>query len=80
MIDRLCELDSSPWEDYNFRTSDLELRRIQPRQLAKLLKQYGIQSKQVWLDGNNKQGYQRKDFDLPWQRYLPKKVHEEGGA
>ncbi len=64
IIDRLTELDEAPWADYYGR-------RITDRDIAKLLRPYGIRSRQVWADGANRKGYHRDDLYDAWQRYAP---------
>jgi hypothetical protein len=46
-------------------------RPFNARDLAGLLKPYGISSKDVKIDGVTKKGYQREQFHEPWTRYLP---------
>jgi len=81
LIDRLCDPENSRWADYNFKNIDADRRRINPRQMANLLKTYGIKSAQTWFNSSNKQGYSKQDFLKPWERYLPKKaqLRDKGG-
>ena len=81
LIDRLCDLEDSRWADYNFRTPDSERRKLTSRQLANLLRPYGVNSEQIWLNSMNRRGYDKQSFKLPWKRYLPKQAqnHAKGG-
>lgn len=45
-------------------------RPITPRQIAKLLKPFGIKPRQVRIGESNVQGYRRGDFDDAFARYL----------
>jgi hypothetical protein len=65
-LEKLYDLAESPWATWHHG------KPLSPRGLAKLLRLYGIRSKQVWVDGSNKHGYLRKDFADAWRRYLAK--------
>jgi hypothetical protein len=65
-LEKLYGLAESPWATWHYG------KPLSPRGLAKLLRRYGIRSKQVWVDGSNKHGYLRKDFADAWRRYLVK--------
>jgi hypothetical protein len=60
----LHRLDEAPWRDYYGRP-------LNARDLAGLLKPYGVSSADVKLDGVTKKGYRREHLDEPWTRYLP---------
>jgi hypothetical protein len=65
----LCEqlngLEESPWGGWHAGNG------IGQRDLAKRLKPYGIESKDVRLpDGTHPKGYLREDFEDAWARYL----------
>jgi hypothetical protein len=63
LIDRLCERDESPWKDIRGKTLD-------DRGLASRLRPYGIKSKDIWIGGTTKKGYDAVDFHEDWARYL----------
>lgn len=63
--------DDAPWED-------LYGHGITPRNLAKLLRPYGIRSKKVRTEGSTLQGYTWDDLFDAFQRYLPAVVIENG--
>jgi putative DNA primase/helicase len=71
MITRLCGIDESPWDDYNFRERDSERRRIQPKQISNLVRDYKIKSANIRIGGSIIKGYKRVDLELAWNRYLP---------
>jgi hypothetical protein len=65
VVEQLTILDSRPWGEW---------RRGKPLTatgLARLLKSFGIKSKQLWLNDANVHGYERADFADAWMRYLP---------
>ena len=67
LLERLCRLEEAPWSDWYGRP-------INPRDLAKWLKPYGISSRDVRYgpDPSEKaKGYRREDFEDAWTRYLP---------
>ena len=81
LIHALCSLEDTPWSDYNFRQREPDERRIQPRQLANLLKRYRIKSDSVRIPGEPKtgKGYKGEDLKKAWDRYLPSDTHLEKG-
>ena len=70
IIEKLCAGagagldDDAPW-------SDLYGKQITVRQLATMLKQYGITSTKVTVAGKSLQGYRRDALWDAWQRYIP---------
>jgi hypothetical protein len=70
LIQLLCEMEESRWIEYNFRAYESEKKRIQPRQLADLLRDYKVHPVQVW-DGKNQNGFKLKDLRIAWNRYIP---------
>ncbi|MCX7109411.1 MAG: DUF3631 domain-containing protein [Proteobacteria bacterium] len=71
LIDRLCTLDESPWTEYNFKERDNERRKLQDRQISKLLKDYRIKPGTIRIGQGTPKGYKRVDFEIAWKRYLP---------
>ena len=55
LLDRLRERDESPWKDIHGKPLD-------DRGLASRLKQYGIKSKTVRVEGKTPKGYAAGDF------------------
>jgi len=61
----LRALEESPWN---------ECRRGEPissNWLARVLKGFEIRSSQVWVDGKNRNGYERSSFEESWGRWVP---------
>ncbi|GAA4518366.1 DUF3631 domain-containing protein [Actinoallomurus oryzae] len=70
LLERLHKLDESPWSDWYGRP-------LNARDLARLLKPYGVNSVDVKVDGVNRKGYRRDHLHDAWSRYLPR---HGGGA
>ncbi len=64
MVEALTSLLDRPWPEVN------RGRPLTQNRLAKLLKPFGISSRQG-CPPDNKRGYFREDFEEPWERYLP---------
>jgi Protein of unknown function (DUF3631) len=70
ILAELCKIDEAPWRDWYGHA-------LNHRDLAGLLKPYGVHSADVKVGGINKRGYRRADLHEPWSRYLPP---EQGGS
>lgn len=67
IVAALCLLEESPWGGYSREWG----QSLTPRDLAKLLKPYGIRPKQIRFPGvGTKSGYLRGAFEDAWDRYL----------
>ncbi|GLZ13671.1 hypothetical protein Acsp04_39060 [Actinomadura sp. NBRC 104425] len=64
ILNALHKLDESPWADWYGRP-------FTPRDLAKMLKPYGVSSRKVKINGVALQGYRREHLHDAWSRYLP---------
>lgn len=65
LIEKLCADEERPWATYN------RGKQIAPRQVAKLLKEYGIHSKNLKQSyGVVAKGYEQAQFADAFQRYL----------
>ena len=64
ILGALHGIPEAPWGDYFGRP-------MNARDMAKLLKPYGVSSTDVKVDGVNKKGYRREHLHDPWTRYLP---------
>ncbi len=53
------ELDSQWGED------------LTPINLSRMLRPFGVTSRQLWIDDSNNRGYDRDDFRVVFERYLP---------
>ena len=63
ILEDLIALPESPW-------GDLRGKPINDRGLAKRLREYGIQSKQIRIKDKTVKGYVAEDFHDAWLRYL----------
>jgi hypothetical protein len=64
ILAELREISEAPWGDYFGRP-------LNARDLARLLKPYGVKPTDVKIDGTTKRGYRRDHLHDPWARYLP---------
>lgn len=64
LLDRLLIDEEAPW-------GDLKGKRLDPRMLAELVRQYGIRSTGLRMGGSTPKGYKRVAFYDAWSRYLP---------
>ncbi len=64
ILNGLHKIPEAPWGDYFGKP-------LNARGLAKLLRPYGIRSRDVWIADQNRKGYRREDLWDAWQRYLP---------
>ena len=64
ILDELRKISEAPWNDYFGRP-------LNARDLAKLLRPYGVRSVDVNTARVNKKGYRREHLHEPWHRYLP---------
>jgi hypothetical protein len=65
ILDALCKLDESPWNDINNKG-----KALTDRELAVRLRAYSIKPKLVRIGANVARGYRREDFAEAWRRYL----------
>ncbi len=70
ILARLHEMDEAPWPDWYGHP-------LTPRDLARLLKPFGVSSADVKIDGVTKKGYKREDLHEQWTRLAPP---EPGGS
>lgn len=61
----LAEIEDAPWPEVN------KGKPITPRGLSRLLEGFKIRPQQLWIDGTNRNGYERFFFEDAWSRYLP---------
>ena len=70
LLDALAKIEEAPWRLWGSRRRDPGLNA---RDLAHLLKPYGIRSRSIWLaGGNSAKGYLRAQFEDAWSRYAPR--------
>ena len=63
ILDSLIARVESPW-------GDLRGKQLTDRQLAQLLKRYGVSPKQMRIEGASLRGYDKADLADPFDRYL----------
>jgi hypothetical protein len=63
LIERLCEIEESPWGDWYGKT-------ITAHGLSKLLKPHRIKTMPVWTEGRTVRGYKAEQFEEAWFRVL----------
>lgn len=70
LLRALIERDDGPWAKW--WANDVEAGRIKApgARLAKLLKPFGPEPKQLWIDGRKERGYESQAFTEAWDRYL----------
>jgi Protein of unknown function (DUF3631) len=70
LLDRLHALEEAPWADWYGRP-------LTARDLAKLLRPYGVKSKSVREGGigESLKGYAVEDLHDAWRRYVPRTSH-----
>jgi hypothetical protein len=64
VLDRLHGIDEAPWANYYGRP-------LNARDLAALLRPFGVSSADVKIGGVNKRGYYRASLHEAWTHYLP---------
>jgi putative DNA primase/helicase len=66
LIQKLCEIEESPWETFS------RGKKITGRRISGLLRSYGIKSlsEPLRLNGKRGRGYDAEDFKDSWERYL----------
>lgn len=65
LVAGLSEMKERPWPEYN------RGKPITARQVARLLNQFGVRSKQLKVEAKNVHGYRRGDCEDAFSRYVP---------
>ena len=65
LLRHLHAMTEAPWCEYG-----RQRKPISSRQLATLLRPFGIVAGQVWKEETNKRGYTSEQFSSVWRRYL----------
>ena len=68
LINELCLDDEQPWATHNYG------KPITPRQIASLLKEYGIKSKSIRIGCGIPKGFEQSQFEDAFSRYLAPSV------
>jgi Protein of unknown function (DUF3631) len=75
LVELLCELDSSPWQERWWDTYKGEPKAGATRNLGWHLRRYHVKAKRLRLDDDERpKGYERAQFEDAWRRYLPSTV------
>lgn len=64
LLERLLDDEEAPW-------GDLKGKKLDPRGLAKMLRQFRIRSEGIRIGDATPRGYKREAFYDAWKRYLP---------
>jgi len=65
LLTELSAIEESPWAGWS------NGRSMDARGLARLLRPFGIEPHNLRTDGQILKGYDRADFEGPWENYLP---------
>lgn len=68
LIERLCGAD---FEERPWSSNDPYGHPISPRQLAEMLRPFGVRPKTIRFEARTAKGYARSSLEDPWRRYLP---------
>ena len=76
LITALLELEDSLWHDWRGPKDDRAPRKINPSELARLLRSFGIIPRTVWPmprrpSSKSRRGYSRSQFEAVWSAYCP---------
>ena len=71
LIDYLCAMENSRWEDHNVRNRDPAKRRIRSDQISAMLGPYGIAPQDIKREGKNRNGYRTDAVRDAIARYAP---------
>jgi hypothetical protein len=64
ILEALFGIEEAPW-------GDLKGKPLDPRGLARQLKQYDVKPEVLWFGTKQERGYRASDFAEAWARYLP---------
>lgn len=64
ILGQLRQLDAAPWGEFFGH-------ELTAREMARMLRPYGLRSKDVWIAGTTRKGYRREELTDVWARYLP---------
>jgi len=65
LVDWLTDLEERPWGEWK------RGKPMTTNTLAKMLKPYGVKSRQIRIGMENRHGYRKRDFEDAWRRYTP---------
>jgi len=70
LLQELARFEERPWGDYGESFRGRDPRELTDRELAKLLKPFGIKSDTIRIPAGPVKGYMREWFEDAWSRYL----------
>jgi Protein of unknown function (DUF3631) len=70
MLDEFVAREDGPWAPWWGHDVEAGHYRAPAARLSRLLRPFGIEPKQLWLDGKNQRGYEAVTFKDAWERYL----------
>lgn len=71
LLKNLIEIEDGPFAGWWERDLKQERMRGPAMKLAKMLKDFGIHSQNLWVGDDQIKGYLSADFATAWKRYLP---------
>jgi hypothetical protein len=70
ILEELVQRDDGPWAGWWAHDVDAGHTKGPASRLARLLKPYRVEPKQLWLEGRKERGYEAADLEGVWNRYL----------
>lgn len=70
ILEEFVARDDGPWAPWWGHDVEAGHYRGPAARLARLLRPFGIEPKQLWLDGRKERGYEAATFAEAWDRYL----------
>jgi hypothetical protein len=71
-------IEKDPWGDLWGDQVEIGKLKSPAARLSRMLGQFGIKPKQLWIGGMKTRGYERADFVDAWTRNLPDRPPEDG--
>jgi putative DNA primase/helicase len=69
LLRALVARDDGPWAKWWAKDVDDDRTKAPGARLARLLKDFDVAPKQIWLEGRKTRGYERADFEDAWSTY-----------
>jgi Protein of unknown function (DUF3631) len=70
ILEEFVAREDGPWAPWWGHDVEAGHYRGPAARLARLLRPFGIEPKQLWIDGRNERGYESASFAGAWERYL----------
>ncbi|MFN2491084.1 MAG: DUF3631 domain-containing protein, partial [Actinomycetota bacterium] len=71
VLGEFIKRDDAPWAKWWEQDLEAGRKKGPSMRLAKILREFGIEPCQVWIDGRNQRGYRREPFLEHWATYAP---------